>query len=72
MIKDPVVPLERNLYGHPRARLLWERKIEEVLLEIAWGEVPTWQCLFVHKKIGFFLPIYKDDFENDSRTAEKK
>ena len=24
-MEDPVVPLERNLYGHPLARLLWER-----------------------------------------------
>ena len=27
----PVVPLERNLYGHPLARLLWERQFEEAL-----------------------------------------
>ena len=27
-IQDPVVPLERNLYGHPLAGLLWERKFE--------------------------------------------
>ena len=24
-VEDPVVPLERNLYGHPLAGLLWER-----------------------------------------------
>ena len=24
-IEDSVVPLERNLYGHPLAGLLWER-----------------------------------------------
>ena len=24
-MEDPVVPLERNLYGHPLARLVWER-----------------------------------------------
>ena len=33
-IEDPVVPLERNLYGHPLAGLLWEREFEEVLLEL--------------------------------------
>ena len=26
-MEDPVVPLERNLYGHPLAGLLWERYI---------------------------------------------
>ena len=25
-MEDPVVPLERNLYGHPLAGLLWERQ----------------------------------------------
>ena len=34
--EDPVVPLERNLYGHPLAGLLWERQFEKVLLENGW------------------------------------
>ena len=29
-IEDPVVPLERNLYGHPLAGLLWERQFENI------------------------------------------
>ena len=29
-VEDPVVPLERNLYGHPLAGLLWERRFENV------------------------------------------
>ena len=35
-MEAPVVPLERNLYGHPLAGLLWERKNEKVLLEHGW------------------------------------
>ena len=31
-MEDPVVPLVRNLYGHPLAGLLWERQFEKVLL----------------------------------------
>ena len=31
-MEDPVVPLERNLYGHPLAGLSWERQLEKVLL----------------------------------------
>ena len=31
-IEDPVVLLERNLYGHRLAGLLWERQLEEILL----------------------------------------
>ena len=32
-MEDPVVPLERNLYGHPLAGLLWERQLEKFLLK---------------------------------------
>ena len=31
-IDDLVVPLERNLYGHPEARFHWERKCEQASL----------------------------------------
>ena len=37
-MEDPVVPLERNLYGHPWAGLLWERQFEKILLKIRLGE----------------------------------
>ena len=32
-MEDPVVPLERNLYGHPLAGLLWEKQFEKILLK---------------------------------------
>ena len=36
-----VVPLERNMYGHPLAGLLWERHFEKVLLEHGWEKVQS-------------------------------
>ena len=33
-MEDPVVPLERNLYGHPLAGLLWERQFKKILFEV--------------------------------------
>ena len=42
-IEDPVVPLERKLYGHPLAGLLWERHFEEALSELGWQEIPNWE-----------------------------
>ena len=56
-IEDLVVPLERNLYGHPFAGLLWERQFDEVLLELEWEKVPDWECMFVHQKQCLFLLI---------------
>ena len=35
-MEDPVVPLVRNLHGHPLAGLLWERQFEKVLWEHGW------------------------------------
>ena len=35
-VEDPVVPLDRNLYGHPLAGLLWERQFEKILLKHGW------------------------------------
>ena len=49
-IEDPVVPLERNLYGHPLAGLLWERQFEKILLQHGWEKVSNWECLFVHRQ----------------------
>ena len=53
-MEDPVVPLERNLYGHPLAGLLWEKAICENLIEV-W--------LFVHREKGLFLSVNVDDIK---------
>ena len=43
-MEDPVVPLQRNLYGHPLAGLLWERQFEKILLQRGWEKVSNWEC----------------------------
>ena len=62
-MENPVVPLERNLYGHPLAGLFWERQFEKVLLENGWEKHPNWECLFDNKKKGFFLSVHVDDIK---------
>ena len=59
----PVVPLERNLYGHPLAGLLWERQFEKILMKNGWEKVSNWECLFVHRQKGLFLSVYVDDIK---------
>ena len=39
-MEDPVILLERNLYGHPLAELCWERQFEKILPEHEWENVP--------------------------------
>ena len=62
-MEDPVVPLERNLYGHPLAGLLWERQFEKIILKHGWEKIPNWECLFVHREKGLFLSVYVDDIK---------
>ena len=60
-MEDPFLALERNLYGHSLAGLLWERQFEKVLLEHGWEKIPSWECLFVNREKGLFLSVYVDE-----------
>ena len=62
-MEDPVVPLERNLYSHPLAGLLWEMQFEKILLKYVWEKVSNWECFFVHREKGLFLSVYVDDIK---------
>ena len=45
-MEDPVVPLERNLSGHPLVGVLCEKQFEKIPLKHGWEEIPNWECLF--------------------------
>ena len=60
-VEVPVVPIERNLYGHPLAGLLWERQFEKILLKHCRGKISNWESLFVHHEKGWFSLVYVDD-----------
>ena len=62
-VAEPVVPGERNLYGHPLAGLFWERQFEEVVLELGWEKVRICECPFVHRQQVLFLSLYVNDFK---------
>ena len=62
-MEDPVVPLERNLYGHPLAGLLWEWRYEKILLGYHWKKVSNWECFFVHREKGLFLSVSVADIK---------
>ena len=52
IMEDPVVPLERNLYGHLLAGHLWEKQFEKIPLKYGWEKGSNWECLFVHREKG--------------------
>ena len=56
-MEDPVVTLEKNLYGHPLAGLSWEKQFEKILLKHGWEKIPNWDVsVFIVKKD--FLSVY--------------
>ena len=61
--KIHVVLLERNLYGHPLAGLVWESQFEKILLKYGWEKISNWECLFVHCEKGLSLSVYVDDIK---------
>ena len=71
-LEDLVVLLERNLYGHLSAGLLWARQFEKLLLKHGWEEVPKWECLFVNREKGLFLSVYVDDIKLAGKTENKE
>ena len=52
------LPLERNLYGHPLAGLIWERQFEKIFLKYGWEKVSNWECLFGYREKRLFLSVY--------------
>ena len=62
-MEDPVVLLERNLYGHPLGRPLWERQFEKVLLKHGWERTPNWESLIVQRQRSLLLSVYVDDIK---------
>ena len=63
--------LERNLYGHPLAGLLWERQFETILLKYVWEKVFNLECLFVQRE-GLFLSVYVDEKKTGWKEAEHR
>ena len=62
-MEDPVVPLERNLYGHPLAALLWERQFEENPFKARLGESSKLGMSIRTPSKGLFLSVHVDDIE---------
>ena len=61
-IEVPVIPLARNLCGHPSAGLLWERRLEDVR-EKTGDKVRSWECQNDHRTKELFLSVFEDDIK---------
>ena len=71
-MEDPVLHVERNLYGYSLAGLLWERQFEKILLKYGWEKVFNWEGLFVNRARGLLLSVYVDDIKFAGKTENKE
>ena len=62
-LEDPFVLLERNLYGHPLAGLLWEWQFEKILLKYGWEKISYLGMLIHTPSKRLFLSVYVDDIQ---------
>ena len=67
-IQYPVVPLERNLCGHPLAGLLWRRQFDEVLLGLGCEKSTEPGMSLCSSKQGLFSSVYLDDIKIAGRN----
>ena len=40
-----------------------KRRFEKILWELAWGRIPNWECLFLHRKQCLLQSMYVDDIK---------
>ena len=71
-IRDPVVPMQKSLYGHPDAGGYWERHCEAHLRKCGFVPVPNWPSMFWNEGLKCLLMVYVDDFKMSGRPGGKK
>ena len=62
-IRDPVVPMQKALYGHPDAGGYWERHCEAHLRTCGFVPVTNWPSMFWNDELKCLLMVYVDDFK---------
>ena len=67
--RDPVVPMDQNLYGHPDAGGWWEKHAEEKVLIEKFEKNENMPSMFWHPKLEVLLIIYVDDFKMSGRAS---
>ena len=62
-IRDPVVPMQKALYGHPDAGGYWEKHCEAHLRICGFVPVLNWPSMFWNEELTCLLMLCVDDFK---------
>ena len=70
-MEDPVVPLERNLFGHLLAAFSIGKAIRESSIGTQLGRSSKFVSLIVTREEGLFLSVHVDDIKTGWEEAER-
>ena len=59
--KDPVVLLDKALYGHPESGAIWDQHLKRILKEDGWESIPNHPGVHFNEKWQSTLVVYVDD-----------
>ena len=59
---DPVVILEKALYGHPESGPMWDKKLHACMKKAGFHHLEGSPGFFYHKSLGVECTVYVDDF----------
>jgi hypothetical protein len=69
-IADPVMPMERALYGHPDSVTFWEEFCNKSTRKVGFKDLGhDWPSVFFHPELKLLLSIYVDDFKLPGPTG---
>ena len=71
-MEDPVVPLERNLYGHPRQDYHGRGNLKTFYWNTVGKKFLNWECSFVNREKGSFLSVYVDDIKTGRQDRKHR
>ena len=60
VVKDmrrPVVPMNKALYGHPKAGLYWEKHCDERLRKVGFEPIPECSSMYKHHDLEVMLSV---------------
>ena len=64
LYQNPVVLMEKAIYGHPDSGSLWEKHCDDILVKkIRFHHIQGWDSCYYHPETKLLLSVYVDDFK---------
>jgi len=61
LYRDPLVKLQKALYGHPESGALWDKHLGRILTDLGWTRIENHPGMWIHPASGAVMTVYVDD-----------